>query len=174
VKFAWIAAEKADYPLTVLCRCLGVSPSGFYARWERPDSARQVTDRQLRVLIRASFEQSRSRYLSPRIHADLVDRGVAVSRKRVVRLMRDMGLKARVRKRFKCTTMSDHDQPVAANVLNQDFTADAPNHLRLVGALIQEESPRGNVAPGIDPGDDADGNTKPNPEAPTDPSTEGP
>ena len=52
---------------------------------------------------------------------------VRVSRKRVVGLMREMGLNARVRKRLTCTTMSDHDQPVAANVLNQEFTAEAPN-----------------------------------------------
>jgi transposase InsO family protein len=57
---------------------------------------------------------------------------VRVSRKRVGRVMREAGLKARARKRYKCTTMSDHDQPVAANVLNQEFTADAPNQ-RWVG-----------------------------------------
>jgi len=83
-------------------------------------------------LVRASFEESRQRYGSPRIHADLLDQDVRVSRKRVVRLMQEDGLKARVRKRFTCTTMSDHDQPVAANVLNQEFTAAAPNE-RWVG-----------------------------------------
>jgi putative transposase len=124
--------EKAEYPLTVLCRCLRVSPSGFYAWCARPESAHTRKDRQLRVLLHASFEKSRQRYGSPRIHADLVEQDVRVSRKRVVRLMRAEGLKARVRKRFKSTTMSDHDQPVAANVLNQEFTADAPNQ-RWVG-----------------------------------------
>ena len=124
--------EKAKYPLTVLCRCLRVSPSGFYAWCARPESAHTRTDRQLRVLVQASFEKSRQRYGSPRIHADLVEQDVRVSRKRVVRLMRAEGLKARVRKRFKRTTISDHDQPVAANVLNQEFSADAPNQ-RWVG-----------------------------------------
>jgi len=132
VKFAWIAVEKADYPLSVLCRCLRVSPSGFYAWRDRPESAHVRKDRQLRVLIRASFEKSKARYGSPRVYEDLVEQGVPVSRKRVVRLMREEGLKARIRKRFKCTTMSDHDQPVAANVLNQEFTAVAPNQ-RWVG-----------------------------------------
>jgi putative transposase len=124
--------EKAEYPLTVLCRCLRVSPSGFYAWYARPESAHTRKDRQLRVLVHASFEKSRQRYGSPRIHADLVEQDVRVSRKRVVRLMRAEGLKARVRKRFKRATMSDHDQPVAANVLNQEFSADAPNQ-RWVG-----------------------------------------
>jgi len=124
--------EKAEYPLTALCRCLLVSPSGFYAWCARPESAHTRKDRQLRVLVHASFEKSRQRYGSPRIHADLVEQDVLVSRKRVVRLMRAEGLKARVRKRFKRTTMSDHDQPVAANVVNQEFSADAPNQ-RWVG-----------------------------------------
>ena len=83
-------------------------------------------DRQLRVLVRASFDASKQRYGSPRIHEDLLEQKVRVSRKRVIRLMQEDGLKARARKRFKCTTMSDHDQPVAANLLDRQFTADAP------------------------------------------------
>jgi len=89
-------------------------------------------DRQLRVWVRASFEGSKHRYGSPRIHRDLLEQKVRVSRKRVIRLMQEDGLKARIRKRFKCTTMSDHDQPVAANLLNRQFVADAPNQ-RWVG-----------------------------------------
>ena len=79
------------------------------------------------MLIRASHEASRRTYGSPRIHRDLRDQGQRVSRKRVIRLQRAEGLVARVRKRFKRTTLSDHDQPVAANVLDQAFVADAPN-----------------------------------------------
>ncbi len=132
MKFAWIAAEKATYPVTRLCRCLRVSPSGFYAAQHRPESRHAQTDRRLRVLVCASFDGSRRRYGSPRVHADLADQEVHVSRKRVARVMREEGLHARPRKRFKRTTMSDHDQPVAANLLNRDFTAAAPNQ-RWVG-----------------------------------------
>ena len=82
--------------------------------------------------MRASFETSGKRYGSPRIWKDLVEEDCHVSRKRVVRLMQEQGLVARVRKRFKSTTMSDHDQPVAANVLDRQFTADRPNQ-RWVG-----------------------------------------
>ena len=64
---------------------------------------------------------------SPRVHEDLRAQGEAVSRKRVARLMRLEGLRARARKRFKSTTMREHDQPVAASVLDRDFVADAPN-----------------------------------------------
>jgi transposase InsO family protein len=84
------------------------------------------------VRVRAAFEESRGRYGSPRIHRDLLDQRERVSRKRVVRLMQAEGLVARARKRYKVTTMSDHDQPVADNLLQRDFTATAPNQ-RWVG-----------------------------------------
>jgi len=132
VKFAWIAAEKASFKVSDLCRVLAVSPSGFYAWSQRPESARTRRDHQVRVLVRASFHESRQRYGSPRIHRDLLEQDVRVSRKRVIRLMQEEGLQARARKRLKCTTMSDHDQPVAANLLAREFTADAPNR-RWVG-----------------------------------------
>jgi len=115
-----------------LCRALDVAPSGFYAWCQRPASAHTQTDRRLRVLVRASFEESRQRYGSPRVHEDLLEQQIHTSRKRVVRLMQEEGLKARVRKRFKSTTMSDHDQPVAANLLDRRFQAPGPNQ-RWVG-----------------------------------------
>ena len=130
--FAWIAAEKAEFPITRLCRTLHVSPSGFYASRARPESTHARDDRRLRVLVRASFAESKQRYGSPRVHEDLLEQHEHVSRKRVVRLMQEAGLQARLRKRYKVTTMSDHDQPVAANLLDRDFTAAAPNQ-RWVG-----------------------------------------
>jgi putative transposase len=132
VRFAWIAAEKADFRMTDLCRVLGVTRSGFYAWTRRPESAHTRRDRQLTVLVRTSFEASKGRYGSPRIHRDLEEQGERVSRKRLVRLMQRDKLQARPRKRFRCTTMSDHDQPVAANLLDRQFTAAAPNQ-RWVG-----------------------------------------
>jgi transposase InsO family protein len=77
--------------------------------------------------VRVSFEESKHRYGSPRIHEDLIEQEEHVSRKRVIRFMQEDGLVARARKRFKCTTMSDHDQPVAANLLDRQFAAQAPN-----------------------------------------------
>ena len=116
-----------------MCAVLGVSPAGYYAWCRRPPSRHAQRDQQLRVLVRASFTASKGRYGSPRVHRDLrEDHQERVSRKRVTRLMQEDGLKARGRKRFKCTTMSDHDQPVAANVLDRQFTAEAPNR-RWVG-----------------------------------------
>lgn len=132
MRFRFIAAEKATYAVATLCRCLRVTRSGFYAWQRRPESAHATRDRHLKVLVRTSFQSSKQRYGSPRIHADLRDQDERVSRKRVIRLMQEDGLRARARKRFKCTTMSDHDQRVAANLLNREFTAAAPNQ-RWVG-----------------------------------------
>ena len=132
MKFAWIQTEKATYPLAKLCRWLDVTRSGFYAWRGRPESTHTRDDRRLKVLVRASFEASKQCYGSPRVHEDLLEQDEYVSRKRVVRLMQEDGLKARLRKRYKLTTMSDHDQPVAANLLDRQFEADAPNQ-RWVG-----------------------------------------
>ena len=124
--------ERAHHTVTILCRCLHVTPSGFYAWRRRPESTQARDDRRLKVLVRASFEESKHRYGSPRVHADLIEQQERVSRKRVVRLMQEEGLKARLRKRYKHTTMSDHDHPVADNLLDRKFEAEAPNQ-RWVG-----------------------------------------
>jgi putative transposase len=133
VKFRFIAVEKAQHALSLLCRCLRVTRSGFYAWQGRPESARTKRDRHLKVLVHASFAASKGRYGSPRVHRDLrEDHQERVSRKRVIRLMQEEKLQARVRKRFKCTTDSNHAHPVAANLLDRQFMADASNQ-RWVG-----------------------------------------
>lgn len=132
MKFALVDAEKADHAIARMCSLLGVSRSGYYAWRERSPSDRARQDERLRVLIRESHERSKTRYGSPRVHRELAKNGVQVSRKRVIRLMQADGLVGRQRRRYKCTTMSDHNQPVAANLLDRRFEADAPNQ-RWVG-----------------------------------------
>lgn len=132
VRLAWMAAEKAGFTVSALCRTLAVSASGFYAWSRRPESAHAQHDRRLRVMVRASCEERHHRDGRPRIHEDLIEQPIHVSRKRVVRLMQEEGLKARPHKRFTRTTMRDPDQPVAANVLHRQFTAETPNQ-RWVG-----------------------------------------
>jgi transposase InsO family protein len=119
VKFAWIQTEKAHYSVQKLCRWLAVTPSGFYAWCKRPESARVTRDRTLAVLVQASFDASKQRYGSPRIHEDLLEQQERVSGKRVIRLMQAKGLKARLRKPFKGTTINDPALPVAANLLDR-------------------------------------------------------
>jgi len=128
VKFAFIAAKMAEFPITVLCRMLEVSSAGFCASVGRPPCARVAEDEKVAVLVREAHEQSRKTYGGPRVQAELAAvHGIFVSRKRIIRLMQQQGLKARVRKRFKCTTNSNHDQPVAANLVDRKFEADRPN-----------------------------------------------
>jgi transposase InsO family protein len=97
---------------------------------------RAQQDLRLSVMIRAAHEKSRKTYGSPRVHAELRAQGVAISRKHVARLMRLEGLRGRVRKRYRCTTMGDHDQPVAANLLDRRFDAEQPNQ-RWVGDVTE-------------------------------------
>lgn len=132
MRFAFVDAEKAQVPVVRLCDILNVSRSGFYAWQERPESKRAREDRRLSVLIRAAYEQGRGYYGSPRVLRELRNEGERVSRKRVVRLMQEQGLVARARRRYKATTASDHGQPIAPNLLCQNFAASAPNE-RWVG-----------------------------------------
>ena len=132
MRFAFIAAEKARHTVTILCRCLRVTRSGFYAWLRRGLSARAQRDRVLRTKLRAFHAASRHRYGRPRLWKDLREDGEAVSEKRVRRLMREEGLQGKVARRFTPTTNSDHGDPIAANLLDRAFTAAAPNQ-RWVG-----------------------------------------
>jgi len=144
VKFAFIQAEKAELGVGRLCRALGVSRAGFYAWQRRPPSAHDVQDERLKVLVREAHQLGRGYYGSPRVHRALKKRHVLVSRKRVVRLMQEEGLVGRKRRRFRCTTDSKHTLPVATNLLDRDFTADAPNQ-RWVGDTTELLIPNGKL-----------------------------
>jgi transposase InsO family protein len=123
----FIDAERAQYPVGLLCPLLEVSRSGYYAWRRRPASKRAVADRALTAEIRDIHERSEQRYGSPRIHAELGANDTHVGRKRVARLMKEDGISVRTKRRFVKTTDSKHDFPIAPNLLERNFTADAPN-----------------------------------------------
>jgi putative transposase len=127
VRFAFIAEEKAAFPVRLLCRTLQVSRAGFYAWQGRPPAPRARADDRLGLEIAAIHAESRERYGSPRVHAELADRGCRISRKRVARLMRARGLAARRRRRVRVTTHSRHPFPVAPNVLARQFERPQPD-----------------------------------------------
>lgn len=129
MKFDAIEAEKANYPIALMCRVLSVSRAGYYVSRGRPQSERSKANRRLLTRIHAFYEASRRRYGSPRIHVDLRESGQRVGRHRVARLMRQEGLVARRRKRFVVTTQSDHQQPVAKNVLKRRFEVQRPDRV---------------------------------------------
>jgi transposase InsO family protein len=127
MRFAFIDVEKASYPLRVLCRVLRVSRSGFYAWLRRKPSNREFEDERLRPKIVDAFKVGRGTYGSPRVQGELVDQGIEVGRRRVARLMRDLGLQGLSPRKFRITTDSNHKEAIARNVLARDFVAGKPN-----------------------------------------------
>jgi hypothetical protein len=119
-------AEKAMAPVSRLRSMLDVSVSGYYAWKARSASRRQRQGLIFLAHMRGHFAWSNRTCGSPRIHADLKAQGLAIGRHRVARLMRDNGLRALQRRRFKRTTDSQHNNPVAPNLLEQDFTVTRP------------------------------------------------
>ena len=122
-------ANRANYPIATQCRVLGVSPSGYYAWLDRAPSARRVIDEALLERIRAIHRKSRGTYGAPRIHAELVDEGWRIGRKRVARLMREAGLFGVSRRKWISTTHRRPDARPAPDLVERDFTADEPDQL---------------------------------------------
>ena len=127
MRFSFIATEKACYPVALMCRVLQVSRSGYYAWGKRPAAERRRQDQRLTLEVAAIHAESRGRYGSPRVHAELHQRGQRIARKRVARLMRAAGLRARERRRFRCTTDSRHAMAIKGNLLGRRFAMSAPN-----------------------------------------------
>ena len=112
-----------------MCTTLEVSRSGFYAWLRRRESRRSRERRRLTELIREEHKKSRETYGSPRLHAALKARGETCSLNRVAGLMREAGIRSKVKRKFRRTTDSRHDHPVAANLLAQDFSTSGPNEV---------------------------------------------
>ena len=129
MKFRFIHEHLREFSLRVMCRVLGVSPSGYYAWRSRPESTRSREDRRLKAKIRAFHAKSRGTYGSARIHADLREDGESCGRHRVARLMREDALVGAKAKQFRTTTDSKHSDPVAPNLLNQEFSVETPDRV---------------------------------------------
>lgn len=110
-----------------MCRVLEVSPSGYYAWCKRPSSQHSRDDAQLAQAVHKAFQANRQVYGSPRIHAELKEQGKRCARKRVARLMRELGLTARRPSHRTITTKSEKGARVAENLLQRDFGVDQPN-----------------------------------------------
>jgi putative transposase len=127
VIFHFIDEHHDQWPVCLLCDALGVSPAGYYAWRERPASARQQRHDALLVEIRAIHAEFKARYGSPRVHAELAARSHACCVNTVAKLMRANGIQAKTARKFRCTTDSDHDLPVAENLLDRQFDPASPN-----------------------------------------------
>ena len=123
-------AYRATFPLAAMCRVLGLSTSGYYDWLKRPPSARTRRDVELQGKILLIWGGSRETYGCPRIQAELQAAGERVSRKRVARLMRDLGIQGVTRRRFKtATTKKDAKARPAPDLVNRNFSADGPDQL---------------------------------------------
>lgn len=127
MKFAFIHAEKASFPIAAMCRVFGVTRQGYYAYAHRAPSARVVAEAALCESIREIFAESRETYGSPRVLEQLQRRGLKVGKRRVERAMRGMGLTPPTPRRHRTTTVRDPKHPVAPNELARDFAARRPN-----------------------------------------------
>jgi len=127
MKYAFIVAHVAQFPMRLMCRALEVSRSGFYAWRKRPESRRSIKNRLLVDKIKEVHQKSRKTYGSPRVHVQLVAEGERCGRSRVERLMRANEIRAKQKRKFVLTTDSKHDLPVASNILERKFAVDEPN-----------------------------------------------
>lgn len=127
MKFAFVDAEKAQFPVIVLCEVMEVSRAGYYAWREREKSPRELENETLVVAIKAIHKRSRSTYGSPRVHIELKKQGWEVGLNRVSRLMQENGICVKPRRGYRCTTQADPSHPVVANELDRDFSATAFN-----------------------------------------------
>ena len=123
-----MSENRARFPIAVMCRVLGVSPSGYHAWVKRPASARAVMDDALIVEIRAAHTASKGHVGAPRLQIDLADIGIRVGRKRVARLMRHAGLAGVSRRKSTVTTVRDGARQ-APDLVDRNFTANRPNML---------------------------------------------
>jgi putative transposase len=128
-RFRFVDAEKARFPVSLLCKIVGVSKSGYYAWKSRPPSKRSREDAALTEKIREVHRRSRETYGYPRVHAELRAVGVRCGRGRVARLMRTAGLRGCMRGKKKRTTRHDPRATPAEDLVNRDFAATAPDKL---------------------------------------------
>ena len=127
MRYRFIDAHKKAWPVILMCSVLSVSRSGYYHWTERGPSRRALSNRKLDRRIREIFVRHRQCYGVPRITDELNDEGIECSENRIARRMRALGPQAIQAKKFKVTTDSNHSKPVAPDLIEQDFSAQAPN-----------------------------------------------
>jgi putative transposase len=127
VKYAFIEHHQATFTVTRMCDMMEVSCSAFYDWLKRPESARSLEDRRLSEKVKKSHEKSRETYGARRIVKDLVEDDELISRTRVGRLMKQQDLKSKSKRKFKATTNSKHNHPVAPNLLDRKFQVERPD-----------------------------------------------
>ncbi|QFY44131.1 IS3 family transposase [Candidatus Methylospira mobilis] len=127
VKYAWIKQHRDEFSAKAMCRFMKVSRSAYYAWLQGPASVTEKSDAKLSDKICTLFKKSRGSYGTRRLKIELGKRDIHLSRRRIGRLMRQADLRCKTRRRFKATTNSQHNLPVAANLLGRQFSVQRPN-----------------------------------------------
>ena len=127
MKYGFIQEHAEAYPVRVMCKVMSVSASGYYDWVERAPSQHTQDDAELLKQIQTIYQEGRRKYGSPKVHKRLGQQGRRHGHKRVARLMREAGLYGRKQKRYRGTTKANPSHVPSENVLNREFTANAPN-----------------------------------------------
>lgn len=127
MKYWFMDQHRSWHGVQRMCRVIGASRSGYYQWRRQPQSKRHKDNEKILVEIKESHKNSRRAYGSPRITEDLQANGTRCGKNRIARLMKIHGIVGKAKKKFKATTNSKHNLPVAPNLLNQDFVAEKPN-----------------------------------------------
>ena len=133
MRYGFVEANRAKWPARLMCRVLRVSPGGYYDWRGRPRSSGAARRDALVVAIEAAHGEVKARYGSPRIHAELVARGTPCCVNTVAKLMRGEGIAAKTRRKSRCTTDSNHDRPVAENIVGRRFEPTAADRTWTAG-----------------------------------------
>ncbi|MCF6287217.1 MAG: IS3 family transposase [Candidatus Hydrogenedentes bacterium] len=119
--------QQTEFRIQPMCRALQVSRSGYYDYLRRPPSAHNIEDDKLRHQVKAAFKKGRKNYGTRRIKVELKKAETTVSRRRIGRLMKEEALEVQTKRKFKMTTDSNHDKPIAPNLLEREFTVATPD-----------------------------------------------
>ena len=129
MKYCFIRENRGEFRVEKMCRVLSVSPAGYYSWFQRPVPCRKLENERLLFEIRMVYENSRKTYGSPRVAAGLKQKGFTCSRNRVAKLMKENGIKAVGKRKYKVTTDSKHKLPVAPNLLEEKTEVTGPDQV---------------------------------------------
>ena len=127
MKYEFIQSQQEAFTVTRMCQMLEVSQSAYYDWLKHPESAHSQEDKQFGEQVKKIHEQSRGIYGARRIREEMIENGESISRARVSRLMKEQGLESKCKRKFKATTNSKHNRPIAPNLLDRKFQLDQPD-----------------------------------------------
>ena len=127
VKYAWISEHQHQFSVSAMCKVMDILRSSYYKYLHKPESSKAKNDKEMALMVTEVFAEGRDTYGARRIRQKLVQKEVTISRRKVSKLMKESGLEVRTKRKFKATTDSNHNNPVAPNLLDRKFNVYEPN-----------------------------------------------